>query len=265
MSSVVGFMQEYRGVVLVLTVLAILAMEWAGRRGSLWLIDKAFGDKAAERYDTRWTAVGVIHHEFSHLLVALITGARIDGVQLYNFRRKEGEEILGYVNYTPRGLFLMRTAQKTLIGIAPGILGSFNVCAFGYIAWYLWQHLGWVCMQRPSFWLCLLLMGQIAYHACPSSADIKGSIVSISIFAFMVAMTHFSYFTIDIGVWVIKAVGLSVLLASAPAIIASLAFIIGKAFSRANKAQTATAYETRVNRTQHSSENQNQTSKETSI
>ena len=82
--------------VLVLTVLVILAMEWAGRVGSLWFIDKAFGDKAAERYDTRWTAVGVIHHEFSHLLVALITGARIDGVQLYNFRRKEGEAVLGY-------------------------------------------------------------------------------------------------------------------------------------------------------------------------
>lgn len=265
MSSVIGFLQVYRGVVLVLTVLVILAMEWAGRVGSLWFIDKAFGDKAAERYDTRWTAVGVIHHEFSHLLVALITGARIDGVQLYNFRRKEGEAVLGYVNYTPRGFFLMQTAQKTLIGIAPGILGSFNVCAFGYIAWYLWQHLSWACMQRPSFWLCLFLMGQIAYHACPSRTDIKGSIVSISVFAFMVAMTHFSYFTIDIGVWVIKAVGLSVLLASAPAIIASLAVIISKALSRVNKAQATTAFETKVNRTSHPSSKKNQSSKETSI
>ena len=265
MSSVVGFLQAYRGVLLVLTILTILVLEWVGRVGSLWLIDKAFGNKAAENYDTRWTAIGVIHHELSHLLVAFITGACIDGVQLYNFRRKEGEEVLGYVNYTPRGFFLMRTIQKALIGIAPGILGSFNVCAFGYIAWYLWQHLGWACTQRPTFWLCLLLMGQIAYHACPSSADIKGSIVSIGIFAFMVAMTHFSYFTIDIGIWVIQAVGLSVLLASAPAIIASLAAIVGKALSRANKAQTVTTTATMARKASFPSGNKNQTSKETSI
>lgn len=108
-------------------------------------------------------------------------------------------------------------------------------------------------------------MGQIAYHACPSSADIKGSIVSISVFAFMVAMTHFSYFTIDIGIWVIKAVGLSVLLASAPAILVSLAVIVGKVVSRANKSQTATAFEKRVSRASQQSDKNNRTSKEISI
>ena len=78
-------------------------------------------------------------------------------------------------------------------------------------------------------------------------------------------MTHFSYFTIDLGLWVIKAVGLSVLLASAPAIIASLVVIMGKALSRANKAQPATAFETKVNRTSHPSSEKNKSSKEASI
>ena len=53
------------------TVVIIMAIEWAGRQGSLWLMEKAFGAEFAERYDTRWTAIGVIHHELSHLLVAL--------------------------------------------------------------------------------------------------------------------------------------------------------------------------------------------------
>lgn len=45
---------------LLVTAVAIIAMEWAGRKGSLLLIYYAFGRKAAINYDTRWTAVGVI-------------------------------------------------------------------------------------------------------------------------------------------------------------------------------------------------------------
>lgn len=90
-------------------------------------MEKAFGAEFAERYDTRWTAIGVIHHELSHLLVALFTGARIDKFRLYRFKREEGDKALGYVNYTPRGLFLLPLLQKTAIGIAPALFGSLNV------------------------------------------------------------------------------------------------------------------------------------------
>ena len=78
MNAVLAFLDAYRGVVLIATVVIIMAIELAGRQGSLWLMEKAFGAEFAERYDTRWTAIGVIHHELSHLLVALFTGARID-------------------------------------------------------------------------------------------------------------------------------------------------------------------------------------------
>ena len=48
---------------------------------------EAFGTKTARFYDTRVTAIGVIHHELSHLLVAIFTGAQIDGVKLYKISR----------------------------------------------------------------------------------------------------------------------------------------------------------------------------------
>lgn len=133
MNAVLAFLDAYRGVILIATVVIIMAIEWAGRQGSLWLMEKAFGAEFAERYDTRWTAIGVIHHELSHLLVALFTGARIDKFRLYRFKREEGDKALGYVNYTPRGLFLLPLLQKTAIGIAPALFGSLNVCLLGWV------------------------------------------------------------------------------------------------------------------------------------
>ena len=129
--TIIAFLQKYNGVMLLVTAVAIIAMEWAGRKGSLLLIYYAFGRKAAINYDTRWTAVGVIFHELSHLLFAFLTGAKIEGFRLYRFKRSEDDDVLGYVNYAPRGFFLMRTVQNTLTGIAPALLGSANVCLLG--------------------------------------------------------------------------------------------------------------------------------------
>lgn len=59
MNAVLAFLDAYRGVILIATVVIIMAIEWAGRQGSLWLMEKAFGVEFAERYDTRWTAIGL--------------------------------------------------------------------------------------------------------------------------------------------------------------------------------------------------------------
>lgn len=175
MNAVLAFLDAYRGVILIATVVIIMAIEWAGRQGSLWLMEKAFGAEFAERYDTRWTAIGVIHHELSHLLVALFTGARIDKFRLYRFKREEGDKALGYVNYTPRGLFLLPLLQKTAIGIAPALFGSLNVCLLGWYIMQVWQNGGTAAaLCEPGVWVAAILMAQIAYHSCPSAQDIKG-------------------------------------------------------------------------------------------
>lgn len=158
MNAVLAFLDAYRGVILIATVVIIMAIEWAGRQGSLWLMEKAFGVEFAERYDTRWTAIGVIHHELSHLLVALFTGARIDKFRLYRFKREEGDKALGYVNYTPRGLFLLPLLQKTAIGIAPALFGSLNVCLLGWYIMQVWQNGGTAAaLCEPGVWVAAIL------------------------------------------------------------------------------------------------------------
>lgn len=116
-SRILEHLDAWQGQCLVLTIVVILAIEWLGRNLSLWLVMKAFGTKTARFYDTRVTAIGVIHHELSHLLVAIFTGARIDGVKLYKIFQKQDDEVLGYVNYTPRGLYPFRCIQQTLIAL----------------------------------------------------------------------------------------------------------------------------------------------------
>ena len=221
MNAVLAFLDAYRGVILIATVVIIMAIEWAGRQGSLWLMEKAFGAEFAERYDTRWTAIGVIH-----LLVALFTGARIDKFRLYRFKREEGDKALGYVNYTPRGLFLLPLLQKTAIGIAPALFGSLNVCLLGWYIMQVWRNGGTAAaLCEPGVWVAAILMAQIAYHSCPSAQDIKGSWISILIFALLVAFSSFRYFTLDLSLWIIRTVLVAMGVSTAPAVVISILFI----------------------------------------
>ena len=218
MNAVLAFLDAYRGVILIATVVIIMAIEWAGRQGSLWLMEKAFGAEFAERYDTRWTAIGVIHHELSHLLVALFTGARIDKFRLYRFKREEGDKALGYVNYTPRGLFLLPLLQKTAIGIAPALFGRYIM--------QVWQNGGTAAaLCEPGVWVAAILMAQIAYHSCPSAQDIKGSWISILLFALLIAFSSFRYFTLDLSLWIIRTVLVAMGVSTAPAVVISILFI----------------------------------------
>lgn len=226
MNAVLAFLDAYRGVILIATVVIIMAIEWAGRQGSLWLMEKAFGVEFAERYDTRWTTIGVIHHELSHLLVALFTGARIDKFRLYRFKREEGDKALGYVNYTPRGLFLLPLLQKTAIGIAPALFGSLNVCLLGWYIMQVWQNGGTAAaLCEPGVWVAAILMAQIAYHSCPSAQDIKGSWISILLFALLIAFSSFRYFTLDLSLWIIRTVLVAMGVSTAPAVVISILFI----------------------------------------
>lgn len=171
-SRILEHLDAWQGQCLVLTIVVILAIEWLGRNLSLWLVMKAFGTKTARFYDTRVTAIGVIHHELSHLLVAIFTGARIDGVKLYKIFQKQDDEVLGYVNYTPRGLYPFRCIQQTLIGIAPGILGMVQICTMSQLLLGFWSSLGNDCFKHPAIWILAIVMSQIAYHSCPPASEI---------------------------------------------------------------------------------------------
>ena len=226
MQAILAFLDAYRVVILIATVIIIMAIEWAGREGILLLMGKAFGSEIAERYDSRWTAIVVVHHELSHLLVAFLTGARIDEFRLYQFKREEGDKALGYVNYTPRGIIILPLIQRTFIGIAPALLGSLNVCLLGWYVMRVWQNGGaTACLCEPGVWVAAILMAQIAYHSCPSAQDIKGAWISILIFALLIASSSFQFFTLDVSLWIIRTVLIAMAVSSAPVVAISTLFI----------------------------------------
>ncbi len=65
------------------------------------------------------TFPGVVYHELSHALFAAVTGAKVNEIKLY--QKRAGH--LGYVNYTPRGPWALRSLQMTLASCAPVVMG----------------------------------------------------------------------------------------------------------------------------------------------
>ena len=71
-----------------------------------------------------FTFFGVMHHELSHALYALITGAKVEKVELF----KPNESSLGRVFMTPRGPLVLRSIQSCMSAIAPTVQGLITEC-----------------------------------------------------------------------------------------------------------------------------------------
>lgn len=65
------------------------------------------------------TFVGTIHHELSHALYALITGAKVTKVEVF---KPEGNR-LGKVEFSPRGNWMTKSIQLTMSAVAPMVQG----------------------------------------------------------------------------------------------------------------------------------------------
>lgn len=74
-------------------------------------------------FANRLTIFGVIVHEFSHMIMAKLTGARVTQVSVLDIS-KNG--MLGHVNIVPTGNKLQQRFQLTLTSCAP-IIGGFIV------------------------------------------------------------------------------------------------------------------------------------------
>ena len=68
---------------LIFYFLVLVFAEWTLRILTNFLVTYSFGTKAADVYDGDLTFLGVIHHELSHAILALLTGAEITGMRLY--------------------------------------------------------------------------------------------------------------------------------------------------------------------------------------
>lgn len=127
------------------------------------------------------TFVGTIHHELSHALYALITGAKVTKVEVF---KPQGDR-LGCVEFLPRGNWFTKALQMTLSGIAPTVQGFITLC----LLVLLFIHM------PAILWLRILLgyvMFSIFIHMTMSSADIKAAIKGLPIVMVLVFIVCFA-------------------------------------------------------------------------
>lgn len=117
------------------------------------------------------TFPGTIIHESSHLLFAIITGAKVTEVCM--LENKAGR--LGHISYRPRGVFPIQMAQHALIAVAPVVVGI----SAGY---FLLQYI----MKAPHEWWGYVglwyLFVSLVDHSTMSDADLKNYFRGVWIF-----------------------------------------------------------------------------------
>lgn len=122
-----------------------------------------FGAKFALFTCNRLTFLGVIAHELSHALLIFLTGGRVVGIHLFEFRR-DGR--LGHVDFQTLGSRKQRLIQLAMGSCAPVLLGIFNT----FIVWkFIQSHMfgvGW------TIFLWYLLVSIIC-HMSMSKEDLK--------------------------------------------------------------------------------------------
>ena len=86
------------------------------------------------------TYPGTVHHELSHALIALITGAKIKRIVLF-----PRGNTLGSVEMETRGNVFIRSLQLSLSAIAPVVLGSISLFLLMTFAFpnikEIWQYI----------------------------------------------------------------------------------------------------------------------------
>ena len=112
------------------------------------------------------TYPGVLFHELSHALFALLSGARVTGVSLGRVAASDGSGwVLGSVTFVPRGPKLLQAFQLALTGIAPSVCGLAALAALA--------HFGPGLCSKPWHWVLLVyLFICVLLHIDLSQADV---------------------------------------------------------------------------------------------
>ncbi|MBR3039185.1 MAG: M50 family metallopeptidase [Lachnospiraceae bacterium] len=128
------------------------------------------------------TFVGTIHHELSHALYALITGAKVTKIQVF---KPEGNR-LGYVSFIPRGNWFTKSIQLTMSGIAPTVQG--------FVSNYFLVML-FLAIPGP-LWLKIILgyiIFSIFIHSTMSGADLKAAAKGLPFVAILIFIICFAF------------------------------------------------------------------------
>ena len=148
------------GILLLLTAAAGFLISGASRL-LFRALGTALGSSAAWFFANYLTLPGVLHHELSHALAALITGARVR-----HFSVIPSGNSLGHVEIVPRGPGILRGLQLSFSAVAPVLFG---MCTLAASLWYIYPSLagpGW----KILFWYLLVC---VVLHMTLSRADWK--------------------------------------------------------------------------------------------
>ena len=127
------------------------------------------------------TFVGTIHHECSHALYALITGAKVEKMEIF---KPEGNR-LGCVQLKPRGIWITKSIQLTFSAIAPMVQGAISLYLF-----YL------LFMFVTPIWAKIIIgyvMFSIFIHMNMSGADMKAAAKGLPFVAILVFIVCFIF------------------------------------------------------------------------
>ncbi len=178
--------------------------------------------------------MGTVVHEFSHFIMCLLFGHKVVDVAWFRPIQGMKDGVLGYVehSYIPSNLY--QQVGNFFIGIAPMLLGSiiilllFKICLpkasrsyttnmteqmqsvarefslvnilisilsqAGALFKTLWTREN---IQKPSFWLFIVMAYSISTHMSLSLADLKGALtglgvilIGIVVISFILALIH---------------------------------------------------------------------------
>lgn len=162
--------------------------------GVRWLLKfalgKISGGKILEMIEVWATYPGVVYHELSHALFALLSGAKVSEIHLFpesKTKMVQGKatktRTLGYVKYCPQGSVRKRAFQSAVSAIAPSVMGTVGILLLIYFAGSHFSEIpvwGWI------LWFYAVIC--VGLHSAMSKTDIenfaKGALgCAITVFA----------------------------------------------------------------------------------
>lgn len=157
---------------ILIIVLCIAMMQGIVKFSRRWLLGAFQG--AGSFFDTKATAIGVVHHELSHALFAKLTGARVDEIALFKNTTEE-DKTLGYVivSYSTRPI--LGAIQQFFTAIAPVVTALITTSLLAKLLLPSVISGEFKILEVPmmwQFWVFLLLATPILYHATLSWPDI---------------------------------------------------------------------------------------------
>lgn len=149
--------------IIVLSIILLGGVASLIRTFSIRTYTVVFGPRMAQFIDTKLTFIGVIHHELSHFILAILTGAKVKQLRLIN--PKDGT--LGSVDIVPRGPLVIRLLQQSLSGLAPVFCGAITLYIIYYYGIYGTKTVNYMTILLVIIAMC------ISYHMSMSKQDMK--------------------------------------------------------------------------------------------